>query len=33
MADLLKVPETLMDVITYFSDPATCVEFMAQLRW
>jgi hypothetical protein len=23
MADLLKVPETLMDVVTYFSDPST----------
>jgi transposase-like protein len=27
------VPETLMDVVVYFSDPRTCVEFMARMRW
>src|SRR5437870_1877970 len=33
MADEIKVPATLMEVIRFFSDPATCVQFMAQLRW
>jgi len=33
MGETIKVPETLMDVIRYFSDPSTCVQFMAQLRW
>ena len=27
------IPQTLMDVILYFSDPRTAVEFMARMRW
>jgi transposase-like protein len=27
------VPDTLMEVNVYFSDPRTCVEFMARMRW
>jgi transposase-like protein len=33
MAADAKVPETLMEVIQYFSDPLTCVQFFAVLRW
>jgi len=29
----VKVPETLMEAIQYFSDPLTCVRFFAALRW
>jgi transposase-like protein len=32
--DVTKVvPQTLMEVILYFSEPRTCVEFMARMRW
>jgi len=27
------VPDSLQDLIVYFSDPRTCVEFMARMRW
>jgi transposase-like protein len=27
------IPQTLMEVNVYFSDPRTCVEFMARMRW
>lgn len=27
------VPDSLMEVNVYFSDPRTCVEFMARMRW
>jgi len=27
------IPQTLMEVITFFSEPRTCVEFMARMRW
>jgi transposase-like protein len=33
MEDALKVPDTLMEVILHFSNPETCVKFMANLRW
>jgi transposase-like protein len=33
MSDALVAPKTLMEVIRYFSDPAVCVKFFAQLRW
>ena len=29
----MKTPTTLLDAITYFSDPNTCREFMVALRW
>jgi transposase-like protein len=29
----VKVPATLMEAIQYFSDPLTCVQFFAGLRW
>ena len=29
----MKVPETLMEAIQYFSDPLICVQFFAGLRW
>jgi DNA-directed RNA polymerase subunit RPC12/RpoP len=32
-ADTVTVPQTLMEVIKHFSDPLTCVNFMAKLRW
>lgn len=33
MSDGVKVPETLMEAIQYFSDPLTCIQFFAGLRW
>ena len=33
MSDGVKVPETLMEAIQYFSDPLICVQFFAGLRW
>jgi transposase-like protein len=33
MAANVKVPATLMEAIQYFSDPLTCVQFFAALRW
>lgn len=33
MGEMVAVPDTLMEVIKHFSDPATCVRFMAHLRW
>lgn len=33
MSDALRVPDTLIDTIKHFSNPAVCVEFMAHLRW
>ncbi len=29
----MKAPETLIDTIKHFSDPAVCVDFFAKLRW
>jgi transposase-like protein len=29
----LKVPQTLMECIRYFSDPDVCVEFVAAMKW
>ncbi|TAK53701.1 MAG: IS1595 family transposase [Gammaproteobacteria bacterium] len=28
-----KTPQTLLEVIRYFSDPAVCLDFMVRLRW
>jgi transposase-like protein len=28
-----RLPETLIEAVRYFSDPQTCVDFVAQLRW
>src|SRR2546429_9421894 len=33
MPDNVKAPETLMEAIQYFSDPLTCIDFFAALRW
>jgi|SRR5579863_333820 len=33
MEAAIAVPPTLIETIKYFSDPATCVAFMADLRW
>lgn len=33
MEDIKFVPQTLMGVILHFSEPRTCVEFMARMRW
>jgi transposase-like protein len=33
MEAAVKVPETLMEVIRHFSDPAVCVQFFSRLRW
>ncbi len=33
MANGVKVPATLMEAIQYFSEPLTCVQFFAGLRW
>jgi transposase-like protein len=33
MAADVKVPATLMEAIQYFSDPLTCIQFFAKLRW
>src|SRR6266567_1414768 len=33
MEGILKAPDSLIEAIRYFSDPKTCVLFMAQLRW
>jgi transposase-like protein len=33
MSNPVKAPDTLMEAIQYFSDPLTCVQFFAGLRW
>jgi transposase-like protein len=33
MSEPLAVPQTLMEAIRYFSDPLTCIQFFARLRW
>src|SRR5216684_672521 len=33
IAATVTVPQTLVEVIKHFSDPLTCVNFMAKLRW
>jgi transposase-like protein len=33
MPATVKVPATLMEAIQYFSDPLTCIQFFAGLRW
>src|ERR1017187_7817497 len=33
MSNGVKVPDTLMEAIQYFSNPLTCIQFFAGLRW
>src|ERR1035437_8560399 len=33
MSSTVKVPDTLMEAIRYFSDPLICIQFFAGLRW
>src|ERR1035441_10059578 len=33
MSNTIKAPDTLMEAIRYFSDPLTCIQFFAGLRW
>jgi len=33
MPNGVKVPETLMEAVRYFSDPLTCIQLFAGLRW
>ena len=33
MGNAVKAPATLMEALQYFSDPLTCVQFFAALRW
>lgn len=30
---MLIIPETLLEAITFFRDPAVCLKFVSEIRW